>query len=379
VLTHLLARPGRIAVAALLAALASLAFSTSAPNAQTRAAANVCEITTTERIVAVGDVHGAFDNFVTILQEAGVLGRNRRWSGGRTVFLQLGDVTDRGPDSKQVFDLLRRMETDAARAGGQVHVLVGNHEVMRLEGDMRYVSAKEYAAFESADAREFRDGLYDILAGQQRDHARAAGEEFDERTFRETFYKQTPLGLIEMHRAYSTNGEYGRWLRARPAVVRVNGIVFVHGGISPAVAALGCTAVDARTRAELQKLTLGGAPPPAAPAEGTVVEPTLISRIDGPLWYRGLLDGTATAEDAAAVFATFGARAIVMGHTAMEDGRVQSRFDGRAIAIDTGMLNGTFYPNGVPAAIEIKGDVVTAIYKGRREVLPDKIGAPIAR
>jgi len=368
---HPIARSRAALIAALSAALLPFALSSGVSKAQTRNAPNVCELTTTERIVAVGDVHGALDQFVAILQEAGVLGRNRRWSGGRTVFLQLGDVTDRGPDSKQVFDLLRRMETDAARAGGQVHVLVGNHEVMRMEGDMRYASDKEYAAFESIDAPELRDGLFEILATQRRDQARQAGTEFDEAEFRDTFYKQTPLGLIEMHRAYSANGDYGRWLRAKPVVVRVNGIVFVHGGISPAVAAIGCAELDARARAELQKVQLGGAPPPAADAAPS--EPPLLTRIDGPVWYRGLLDGTVTAEEAAAIFDAFGATAIVMGHTAMEDGRVQSRFGGRAIAIDTGMLNGEFYPNGAAAAIEIKGDVVTAIYKGRREVLPDKI------
>src|SRR3990170_6802605 len=121
-----------------LAAVAAVATGLlTAPTLPVAAAAS-CEIDRIERIVAVGDVHGAYDQLVDILRTAGLLDARMRWSGRRTHLVQLGDVVDRGPDSRKVLDLLRRIEGDARRAGGAVHVLLGNHEVMRMLGDFRY-------------------------------------------------------------------------------------------------------------------------------------------------------------------------------------------------------------------------------------------------
>src|SRR5687768_13000655 len=82
------------------------------------------------RIVAVGDVHGAADSFVAILQTAGLVDANRNWVGGRSVLVQTGDVTDRGAGTKAALDLLMSLEKQASKSGGRVHYLLGNHEVM---------------------------------------------------------------------------------------------------------------------------------------------------------------------------------------------------------------------------------------------------------
>ena len=338
----------------LAAALAVFALTAARPAAQTDV--SPCEITTTERVVAIGDVHGAFDTFVAILREAGLIGGNRRWSGGRAVLVQTGDVLDRGPDSKKVLDLLRSLEGEAARAGGQVHALVGNHEVMRLIGDLRYVSAKEYEAFQTPESSSLRNTLYASASTAMRDQARKTGAKFDEGAYSKAFFAETPLGLVEMHRAFSPKGDYGAWLRTRRAFIKLNGVLFVHGGFSPAVAASGCAALATRTRLELQAATLDAT---------TTVE--LLSREDGPLWYRGLVNGTATEADVTAVLTALGAKAIVVGHSSTKDGKIQPHFGGRVVAIDTGMLGGTFYPNGAPSALEITGDTMTAIYIGRKE------------
>ncbi len=341
----------RLSVAGALAALAFVAPAAQTPDP------SPCDLTTPDRIVAVGDVHGAFEPFTAILREAGLIDKNRKWIGGRAVLVQTGDVLDRGPDSKRVLDLLRSLETEAARAGGQVHALLGNHEVMRLIGDGRYVSAKEYSAFMSPDSRDLRDKLYESASRTAREQARKAGGKFDESAFRKLFYAETPLGLVEMHRAFGPTGEYGAWLRARRVLVRINGIVFLHGGFTPDIAAAGCVATVTRGRLELQATTLGG--------DGL----DLLNRQGGPLWHRGFVDGTSPATDLDAVLASLGARALVVGHTVTSDKKIQSRFDGRVFAIDTGMLAGEFYTNGVPSALELKDGGATAIYLGRREPL----------
>jgi hypothetical protein len=345
---------GRLALAALVATACA-----TAPRAQAADDALPCDLTTPERIVAVGDVHGAFDRYVAILREAGIIDEDRKWAAGRDVFVQLGDVLHRGPDSRKVLDLLRDLERDAARAGGRVYYLLGNHEVMRMQADLRYVHPEEYAAFRSPDARDLRDRAYRVVVARQRAAARDAGEPFDERAFRAFFEDETPLGLVEMQMAFDPTGEYGEWLRRHDVILEINEVVFVHGGISPAVASRGCAAIAAAARAELREDRI------ADPGR----EALLLDSEDGPLWYRGLADGTATARDVDAVLDALGAARLVIGHTPTPDHRIATTFDGRVIAIDTGMLGGEWYPGGVASALEIRDGAVTAVYDGRRDVL----------
>jgi hypothetical protein len=189
------------------------------PRAQP-APAGPCNITTTERIVAIGDVHGAYDPFVAILRAAGLINARDRWSGGRAVFVQTGDVVDRGKDSRKVMDLLRRLERDARDAGGQVIALTGNHEFMRLAGDWRYVSAGEYDAFRDGSSVELRDTVRARATAAAEESARAEQRPFDAAAYREQFLREVPLGLINAWRAAGVR----RWLR--PAGGRVNGVVF---------------------------------------------------------------------------------------------------------------------------------------------------------
>ena len=100
-----------------------------------------------DRVVAVGDIHGDYEQFVKVLASAGLIDGNGNWTGGKTHLVQTGDILDRGPDSRAVMDLLIKLQQQAAQAGGGVHCLIGNHEAMNVYGDRRYVSPGEYAAF----------------------------------------------------------------------------------------------------------------------------------------------------------------------------------------------------------------------------------------
>ena len=304
-----------------------------------------CNIQTSERVIAVGDIHGAHDAFLTILRAAGLADGRGRWTGGRAILVQTGDVLDRGADSRKVLDLLRRLERDAARAGGAVHALLGNHEVMRLVRDWRYVSAGEYAAFTTSDSASLRER---VAAAVEPDAARRAA-----------LIKDVPLGMLEMQRAFLPDGEYGRWLRERPVAVKVNGVMYVHGGLSPQTALLGCAGVNTAVKKEIAAAS-------PAPAEAAA---WLASSETGPLWYRGLAEEAEPAFGAAvtALLEQAGARAIVVGHTVADGMRIRTRFDGRVVLIDTGMLGGTMYPGGGPSALEIHGGTATAVYLDRRE------------
>jgi len=329
----------------------------SAPRAQSTPAAP-CDITTTERIVAIGDVHGAYDQFVAILRTAGLINARDRWSGGRAILVQTGDILDRGSDSRKVLELLRRLEREARGAGGQVVALTGNHEFMRLAGDWRYVSAGEYEAFRDGGSMELRDAVQARTAAAAEERARAEQRPFDAAAFRDQFLREVPLGLIEMRQALAAGNAYGDWLRARPAVAKVNGIVFLHGGISDQVASLGCQAINDTVAKEMKAL-------PGDPAQ---VASLFSSGETGPLWYRGLAQEPEAAFAPAldSILKRMGARAIVVGHTP-SIGRINPRFGGRVVQIDSGMLDGTFFPGGAPSALVIEGGRMTAVYLDRRE------------
>ena len=357
---------------AVLLVLLLLAGARPVPAAQQPNAWPACDLRTTERVVAVGDVHGSYDGLAAILRAAGIIDARARWSGGRAILVQTGDVVDRGPDSRKALDLLRRLEGEAMRAGGRVYPLLGNHEFMRMIWDWRYVSAEEIAAFRTGNSVDLRERTFGLVFA---DAMRRAKEEQqpppDETALHAQFVKDIPLGYIEMRQAFLATGEYGKWLRERYAVIKINGVVFLHGGISVATAALGCAGINDAVRRDL-------AVPNPTPEQALAM---LSSSETGPLWYRGL------AEEPEPTFAPaltnilelLGARMIVVGHTVPEDFRITRRFDGRVIQIDTGMLGGTFYPGGMPSALEIRGDTLTAIYQSGRERLSAAAPVPTTR
>jgi hypothetical protein len=360
-----------VAGAALIAGALRLGAGDPAVLSAQAPAASVCGIRTQERVVAVGDVHGAYDSFVAILKAAQLIDTRERWTGGRAVFVQTGDVLDRGADSRKALDLLRRLERDAARAGGRVVPLLGNHELMRLLGDWRYVSAGELSAFRRGDSEELRELVYQRALEANKSRATAAGQTFDEVDYRARFLKEVPLGFLEMRQAFDVKGDYGAWMRARPAIAMVNGVAFLHGGVSEKVAPLGCDGINSAVAKELVAL----------PTDPLAMAALFGTSETGPLWYRGLAQEPEDvfAPTLAAILERLGARAIVIGHTTVLPGRIAPRFGGRIVQIDTGMLDGTFYPKGVPAALELRGDTATAIYLDRREPLPlPALAAPAA-
>ena len=109
-----------------------------------------------DRVVALSDLHGDHGAFVDTLTAAEVVDSEQRWAAGETHLVIVGDILDRGDDSRDSMDLLMRLEKEAESAGGRVHVLIGNHEAMVLIGDLRYVSAGEYAAFRAEVSDEER-------------------------------------------------------------------------------------------------------------------------------------------------------------------------------------------------------------------------------
>lgn len=326
-----------------------------------RAADDVCNVEGVSRVVAVGDVHGSYDGLVAVLRMSGLVDEKTRWSGGKAHLVQVGDILDRGKDTRGVLDLLMRLQKEASKAGGRAHVLLGNHEVMNMMGDLRYVNPEEYAQFRRFNSAKLRERFYERALRRARDAAKEAGQELDADAFRAKFLEQAPLGFVERTQAFSAKGEYGRWLRERPVVAKINRVVFLHGGLTPETAALGCVGINAAVHRELTE-----------DIKQTLADPlaTLAAGPNGPLWYRGLAkeDETLFAPSVDKILETMGARAIVVGHTVAKTGRIETRFGGRVVMIDAGMTDvygrhraaleidadGSFralYPDSAPVAL----------------------------
>jgi diadenosine tetraphosphatase ApaH/serine/threonine PP2A family protein phosphatase len=321
------------------------------PPAATRAtpgdaATSHCDIRGVDRVVAIGDVHGAYDRLVEILRATDLVDAQLRWMGGKTHLVQVGDIDDRGPDSRKVLDLVRRLEGEATASGGHVHVLLGNHEVMRMLGDLRFATPGEFESFAAADSAQARRAFV------QRDVPEPSDE----------LVNRTPLGAVEMRVAFGPDGLYGGWLRTLDTVVKINGVLFLHGGISPAVSELSCDAINDTVRQDL-----------TSDFDKTAADPlqSLAAREDGPLWYRGLAQEPDTfAPEVDQILVRQSARAIVIAHTVTATGRIRARFGRRVVQIDTGMQP-AYVRGGRASALEIRGDAFTAIYLDRQDALAE--------
>jgi Calcineurin-like phosphoesterase len=335
-----------------------------------------------DRVVAITDIHGAYDAMVETLQNVAVLGDDLSWAGGQTQLVIVGDTLDRGPKSRAAMDLLMRLEGEAEAAGGRVHVLIGNHESMILTGDMRYVSDAEYRAFAGeADARE-RARWFDLYVERRGHYA-------DE--LRDEFKKAYPWGYFAMRRAFRVDGHYGQWLLQKNIIVVINGTAFVHGGLPPVAAQIGLQGINGNLQKELvdyveilgaltdaevllptdshynYEAILNGYLPAldedpevlqAIEAGKRLVNAGLVST-DGPLWYRNNIMCPRIVEEHRmdAALAAIGADRVVVGHTPTPGRKVLQRFGGKLIEIDTGMLN--FYYNGIGHALVLAGDSVS--------------------
>lgn len=315
------------------------------------------------KIVAVGDLHGDYEAFLDILEAAGLADGAGRWTAGDTVFVQLGDVTDRGPDSLKIIRLLDRLEKAAPADGGQVIALVGNHEAMNLTGDLRYVHPGEYAAFANANSTTLRERVYQANKDTILAFYRQQGDKVTPSSARRKWMEENPLGKLEHRLAWRPTGEMGKWLVGKPAIALVGDTIFVHGGISVETAARPLEAVNAEVGAEL--------------AKGESLSYSILTDELGPLWYRGnvvreepapLAEGETPAparpgieEELGEVLAAWGAKRLVVAHTPHPPGIVASH-DGRLVRVDTAI---SAYYGGVRSYLVIEDGQATAWRKDK--------------
>ena len=373
-----------------------------------------------ERVVAIGDIHGAVGQLRLLLQIVGLTDSSQRWTGGRTTLVQTGDYMDRGAGVKAVLDLLMRLETEASAAGGRVVVLLGNHETMNLMANTRDTTPELLSSFTTPRSATRREEAYEAYVALLADRAAVLGPLAPTPLARAEWVEAHPPGFFEYMDAFGPDGTYGRWLRAKPVVARVGDSILLHGGLHPTKAPTDLAEINARARREIEtydrlrerliehgiilpfstfeettaavqreldawEIRLFPTGPPAPDAEVTLTSKerehinlllelgelrswSLIDE-DGPVWFRGFArwandEGLAQARS---LTERYGVARIVVGHTIPATRLITPRFGNQVFLIDTGMLVGHY--SGRAAALEIEGGRVTAVYLDRRETL----------
>ena len=368
-----------------------------------------------ESIVAIGDVHGDFDGFVAILQRTGLIDKQNHWTGGKTTFVQVGDLLDRGPKPREVMNLMMALEKEAKQADGRVISLLGNHEMMNMMGDLRYVTPVNYASFADGNSEKRQKAAYEEYVKWRDSHASLLAELPQPMELTEAeWIARHPAGFIEQREAFGPKGEYGAWLRGHAAVAEIEGIIFLHGGIHPGLTNTKLEVMNNQIHDEIkafdaskqylqnEKLILPffnlqeinnvvqaeviaerkSRVPANAERQAKILEflryrDWLSVRVDGPLWFRGY-DQWSEEEGAPKVsklLEDYKATHLVVGHTVQTGGRIRLRFANRVFLIDTGMLS-SYYPGGRASALEIcDGTKFVAVYLDQQVVLLDSAGS----
>lgn len=257
------------------------------------------DLTGHDSVFVFGDVHGEFDRVVSLLRLAGLIDAELRWTGGGAVVAFLGDLFDRGHDVTRLLWFVYGLEREAREAGGRVITLLGNHEAMVLSGDLRYVAPKEQTI------ADLHGMSYETLFDPDR-------------------------------------SVLGRWIAAKPGLVRLEDLLFAHGGVSPAY-------VDSSLEEYQDTLETFIAEPLFTRwrDEAFLREYARETRLDtaqiyrrydfffGPesvLWYRDLVLADTLGDHLDAVLERFGARIHVVGHTPVRT--IRESYGGKLIAAD---------------------------------------------
>jgi hypothetical protein len=251
-------------------------------------------------VAALSDFHGQYELMIELLTNNKIIDENHNWAFGKGHFVITGDIFDRGDKVTEILWFLYDLEQQAKLAGGDIHLTLGNHEVMILNGDLRYLHPK---------------------------------------------YVETAAKLGKPFEAlFSKESILGNWLRSKPVLVKVNDMLFAHGGFHPTLATDNHSIEEINTvfknslvEAELDK-----------PREGFA---KFLHKTDGVIWYRGYFamdnpnhsqrhDMGATSTEIDLLLKHFDVKHLIVGHTSQK--QIETRYQGRVIAIDSSIKRGNY-------------------------------------
>jgi len=333
-----------------------------------------------DRVVAIGDIHGLYDYLELLLKGTELIDEDLTWIGGTDHLVLCGDILDRGKQERKIMDLLMRLQEEAKAAGGQAHVLLGNHDVMNLVRDLRFVHKTNYADFvEDEKPKDRKKGLGSYKQAFAR-------KSITESQLKAAFEDSYPPGYFGRLRAFEPKGKYGSWFQKNPTIIKINDIVFLHGGLTEEVAEMGLDKINRKVQENIKNVikysrvlepyikgiagfgefhgaavgineqgSYGQIPASLSDAargflkevEGLAFDP------EGPLWYRGnsLENESLESLTVERALKHLRAEAMVIAHTPTGLREITSRFSGRVFRSDVGMVY-----DGNPFALVISED-----------------------
>lgn len=249
-----------------------------------------------KRLLAIGDVHGDLAALHAALVVGGAVDAKGKWIGKDLIFVQTGDILDRGDDEQAIMDWMERLEGEARAAGGAVHWLLGNHELMNAAGDFRYVTPGGFVDFQDVPGLDLTRVVKALPEVQARAAAFLVGPNV---------------------------GPYSRVMAGQNTVLMVGDTVFAHAGVVGEWAAR-LSQVNLENRCWLS----GELPAEALPAA--------LTEEDSPVWTRALGGERVDCEALAYTLGRLGAARMVVGHTVQPTGAT-SACDGKLWRIDVGL------------------------------------------
>lgn len=241
-----------------------------------------------EKILIMGDMHGMYRKLFRFLEGNKVVDGAGRWSWGKGQLVFCGDLMDRGSQVSELLWFLYRLEKEAEAAGGAVHCLLGNHELMVMEGDDRYLSRK----------------------------------------YQELFARQQ----LEYSKMFDQTAVFGQWIRSRNSVLRLNELLICHAGISPQLAAkrLSIPEINSLMQDSLQEKKV----------DESLLD--LLKGMLGPFWYRAYffpMDdyGRVKQDEVAHILQQYEVANMVVAHTTVD--RVKALYRRKVFAVDLDVNN----------------------------------------
>lgn len=220
-----------------------------------------------EKLLFLSDIEGEFEGFRTLLIASGVMNESYKWTFGKGHLVVCGDLFDRGTNVPEAMWLLYKLEDLAAKAGGYVHVILGNHDIMNLSGDLRYLDKK--------------------------------------------YVESAKVMGVDYMTLYNTESELGRWLRTKNTIEKIGDNLCMHAGVAPVINGLklSVTEINQLCRPYYDKAkTLRGVGNP-------IIDP-FYTGATSLFWYRGYFSAPkATEEEVNTTLQVFNVSRIVVGHT----------------------------------------------------------------
>ena len=267
-----------------------------------------CTYPMPSKLLAISDIEGNFVAFRDFLINNGVMSKEYKWMYGKGHLVLNGDFFDRGLHVTECLWLIYHLEQEAIKSDGRVHFILGNHEIMNMNNDLRYVRNK--------------------------------------------YYENTYIIREAYSNWYSPDSELGRWLQTKNIVEKIGDYLFAHGGISEKISS---------NKADIEKINSVARDYYYKEIQASESKDeflaALFSSEDSPFWFRGYVNENIDQEMVNAILAKFEAGKIVVGHSLVDD--VRYYYNGKVIAIDThhatGDTEGLLIDHGAEYKVDLKG------------------------